>query len=472
VKKLPLPWCVVVLASLVACGGPGATSPGPSRDPRAVVWRYEVRGNQDELKVEASFAPGGFDQLRVDDDATRFVQDVTYASGQGWVGVQPQAGAWTVPCHAAGCRVRYRFPLRQAAVTLDDSQTAVASGDVVVAPPSTWLLHPGDTVGRVRFHVSLTPPARFAAGTHPSRDGSPDTFEASVDDFDDASFAVVGPFLEGVVRSGTARVDVAISPHGLALRDKDVVAWVQTAVDALARYFGGFPVDRTLVVVQAGRPGSPTRGETLGATGPAVLVRPGDGVTAATTRDDWVVTHELVHVVMPTLSREHIWLSEGIATYVEPVARVRAGTITPEKFWGDLVEGLPQGLPETGDEGLEKTHTWGRTYWGGSLYCLMADVTIRERTANAHSFDDALRAVVATGDHVEEHWGVERFLDVGDRATGTTILHDLYRTLALAPTTVDLPALWSRLGVRASTGTVVFDDAAPLASVRRGIEGR
>ena len=441
-------------------------------DPRAVVWRYEVRGSQDDLRIEADFAAGGADELTVDPDATRFVHDVAYASNEGWVAAQAHAEGWTVPCRATGCRVRYGFSLRRAAEAIDDAQTAIVSGDVVVSPPSTWLLHPGNVPGRLHLHVSLTPPARFTAGMRPARDQAPDTFEASTADLDDASFAVVGPFLADVVRSGTARVDVAISPHGLRMGEADVVAWVQTAVDALAAYFGRFPVDRTLVVVQQVRAGNPTRGVTLGATGPAVLIRAGDGVTAATTRDDWVVTHELIHVAMPTLSGEHVWMSEGIASYVEPIARVRAGTLTPEKLWGDLVEGLPQGLPDKGDEGLDKTHTWGRTYWGGSLFCLLADVTIRERTGNARSFDDFMRAVVATGEDVEAHWDMERLLDVGDRATGTTVLRDLYRTLALAPGTVDLPGLWSRLGVKASGGAVLFDDAAPLASVRRGIAGR
>ena len=128
-----------------------------------------------------------------------------------------------------------------------------------------------------------------------------------------------------------------------------------------------------------------------------------------------------------------MWLSEGIASYVEPIVRVRAGTLAPEKLWRDLVEGLPQGLPEAGDEGLEKTHTWGRTYWGGSLYCLLADLRIREQTGNARSFDDVMRAVVATGADVESHWEVARLLDVGDAATGTRALHDAYRELALAP---------------------------------------
>ncbi|MGO9836168.1 MAG: hypothetical protein ACLP1X_18360 [Polyangiaceae bacterium] len=55
-------------------------------------------------------------------------------------------------------------------------------------------------------------------------------------------------------RSAAARVEVVVSPDGLSLSETDVVAWVQTAVDAIAAYLGRFPVDRTLVMVQAGRP--------------------------------------------------------------------------------------------------------------------------------------------------------------------------------------------------------------------------
>jgi hypothetical protein len=182
-------------------------------------------------------------------------------------------------------------------------------------------------------------------------------------------------------------------------------------------------------------------------------------------------------VSLPSLSHEHAWLSEGVATYVEPIVRARAGIITPEKFWGDLVEGLPQGEPEAGDEGLERTHTWGRTYWGGALYCLVADVAIRERTGNARSLDDALRGIVASGAHVEAHWSAEQFIAAGDRAIdgaaacreGTCSLAALYRTMALAPGAVDLPSLWQRLGVRVAAGKVTFDDRAPLAAVRRAI---
>jgi hypothetical protein len=401
----------------------------------------------------ARFAPGVPGVPRADDDTGPFVRDVTMST----------EGGWRV--------VRYRYALREAAQELMNVETAIASGDVVVAPPSTWLLHPdAEAPGDFRLRVTSDGLARFVAGTHPSPDGAPDTYEAPTSTLEDASYSAFGGFHLETVESGPARALVAIARQDLPLSDDDVASWTRSAVRAIEGYLGrSFPVRRTLVVVMRGRPGHPTRGETLGEGGPSVLVRAGDGLTAATTRDDWVMTHELLHVVLPSLPRQHIWLSEGIPSYVEPIARVRAGLTTPEKVWRDLMEGLPQGLPEAGDQGLERTHTWGRTYWGGSLYCLMADVRIRELTENARSLDDAIAGVVATGADVEAHWEVARLLDEGDRATGTNVLHDLYRELALAPGTVDLAALWSRLGLRREGDRVIFDDSAPLAGVRRGI---
>ena len=83
----------------------------------------------------------------------------------------------------------------------------------------------------------------------------------------------------------------------------------------------------------------------------------------------------------------HHWIEEGLATYVEPIARARAGGLTPQKVWGDMVDAMPQGLPKPGDRGLDFTHTWGRTYWGGR-YVLSAR---RRRNPEAHRQPDGAR---------------------------------------------------------------------------------
>ena len=470
----------VVALALAGCAQRHVTNmPAPARKMDAgmrdaVVWQYDVRvlppGARD-LSVEARFAPGGGDTLEVDEQAAPFVRDVVYATGERWIAAPGSGASWTVPCQRDGCHVRYRFALREAAERLADAETAIASGDVISAPPSTWLVHNQVDGGRYRLHVTAEAPSRFAIAIASASDGAADTFESTTNDLEGAGFAVFGPFERVPLEVGGARVDVVVAPLGLPLSSAEVGTWVRTAVSGIAAYLGKFPAPRTLVVVQAGHPGSPTRGVTLGDGGPAVLVRAGtDADSAAKTRDDWVMTHELLHVSMPSLTRDHSWLSEGMATYVEPIVRARQGLVTPEAFWHDVVEGVPQGLPEAGDQGIERTHTWGRTYWGGALFLLVADVAIREQTKNARSLDDALRGIVATGADVEDHWTIERFLEVGDRATGTRVLEDLYKAWAFAPQGVDLPALWQKLGVRiVARGQAGFDDTAPLAGIRQSI---
>jgi hypothetical protein len=119
---------------------------------------------------------------------------------------------------------------------------------------------------------------------------------------------------------------------------------------------------------------------------------------------DWVMTHEMVHLAFPSVADEHHWIEEGIATYVEPIARVEAGSLASQSVWHDLVEGLPQ----VGDNGLDYTHTWGRTYWGGVLFCILADIEIHQRTSNRRGLQDALRAILAGGGNIEASWPLER----------------------------------------------------------------
>jgi len=126
-------------------------------------------------------------------------------------------------------------------------------------------------------------------------------------------------------------------------------------------------------------------------------------------------------------------------------------------------------LPQSGDQGLDHTHTWGRTYWGGALFCLLADVEIRRQTQNEKGLQDALRGILNAGGDMREDWELEKALDVGDHATGTDVLRKLYERMRNSPTETDLAALWKQLGIREENETVQFQDDAPLAAIRRSI---
>ena len=65
---------------------------------------------------------------------------------------------------------------------------------------------------------------------------------------------------------------------------------------------------------------------------------------------------------------------------------------------------------------------------------------------------------------------MERALRVGDEATGTRALENLYEKMKDKPVSVDLESLWKELGIqRSHNGDLSFTDDAPLASVRESI---
>jgi hypothetical protein len=103
------------------------------------------------------------------------------------------------------------------------------------------------------------------------------------------------------------------------------------------------------------------------------------------------------------------------------------------------------------------------------MFCLIADIEIRKRTGNRAGLQQALRGILDAGAMIEQDWPIARIFSVGDKATGTTVLADLYEKMGTEPYAPDLDALWRDLGVSVQDGRVTFDDDAPLAQIRRAI---
>jgi predicted metalloprotease with PDZ domain len=189
-------------------------------------------------------------------------------------------------------------------------------------------------------------------------------------------------------------------------------------------------------------------------------------------RRDWVMVHEMVHLALPGLPERYAWLSEGLAVYLEPIARVQAGDLTAAEIWQAMARDMSKGLPQSGDQGLDNTDTWGRKYWGGATFCLLADVEIRKRSGNKLGLQDAMRGVIAAGGNHETDWPIERVLAIADKAIGFDTLERLHREMGDKPVSPDLAALWRDLGVIPRGDHVDFDDSAPDAGIRKAITRR
>jgi hypothetical protein len=446
------------------------------RPPVSESWDYTVAASAGarELQVEAQFPAASGTGFGLDDETAPFVRDLCVIAETRCESPAAQGTSFYVPaCQLHGCKIRYRFALAEAAIALRDPDLADATGGVIISPPSSWLLRPlAEQPGkRFRLHVTTAPGVGFATGVPPSP-SQPGWFSAPADDLPFSPYAAFGDLDVWPARAGASALEIVFGRGDFAVGQRGLAAWIDEAKQIVSAYYGRFPVDRALLVVLPTQGRGLGYGKALGNGGASMLIPLGRRTGEAELADDWVLVHEMLHLGFPSLPREHIWLAEGIATYVEPIARARAGDLSPQAVWAGFVRGAPHGLPGPADQGLDKTHTWGRTYWGGALFCLLADLEIRERTQNRRSLDDALRAVLEQGGNIAARWDIARVLDVGDAATGLTVLHDLYQSMALRRQDVDLPPLWRRLGVKAAGKTVVFDDAAPLAGVRRAITER
>jgi hypothetical protein len=248
-----------------------------------------------------------------------------------------------------------------------------------------------------------------------------------------------------------------------------VRAWIERALHIVRAYYGRFPVRTLTLLVRVDEGGRVGGGTTFGMPSPLIRLAIGRDVSEPALRDDWVLVHEMTHLALPDVGEAHAWLSEGLATYVEGIARVQAHARTAEDVFAEAVRQMPRGLPQPGDQGLDHTHTWGRTYWGGALFCLLADVDIRRATGNRLGLQDALRAIARASGGLTVEWPIERVLAVGDEATGTRVLESLYESEKDRPVSTDLPALWRSLGVELEAHGVRFDEHAPLAPTREAI---
>jgi len=264
-------------------------------------------------------------------------------------------------------------------------------------------------------------------------------------------------------------IHVAFAPGDMALPKDKVLGWIRTSAKAISTYYGRFPV-KSLKLLLVPVDGARVRGGTTwGYRGGAIRVLLGRDSGEDDLRRDWILVHEMVHLALPDMEERYNWLSEGLAVYIEPIARVQAGDLDAKEIWQAMMRDMPKGLPQPGDEGLDNTDTWGRKYWGGAMFCLFADIEIRKRTGNRLGLQDAMRGVIAAGGNHEVDWSIERILATADKSVGLDVLTRLHNAWGPKPFTPDLDALWRDLGLAAQGENSELNDGAPLAAIRKSI---
>src|ERR1700742_4868704 len=117
------------------------------------------------------------------------------------------------------------------------------------------------------------------------------------------------------IKAGGGSVQVDLARGSLDLPQAVIYAHIQKAIDAVVAYYGRFPVERAriLILPVEGRDGI-LQGTTWGGVGGFqgfTRIRLGQHTTAAELDEDWMTTHELVHLAFPSMPNDQHWIEEG-----------------------------------------------------------------------------------------------------------------------------------------------------------------
>lgn len=457
---------------LLAMGCP--RSGGSNREAAATVWHYEVRVAADLAALEATVCFEGDVPRALRPGKDEAAHRLLHAR---WLRPGPVRRLPVVQGHirlddapSDGC-LAYKVSLAEGG-SLDAAVRPV--GDDLIASPSTWLWRPERRAVDARATLRLTLPPGLRAALPWPREGKRFLLDASAFRFE--SYAAFGTFDTRPLAIAGVAVQLSVLDGGLAVDGDALGRYLGTGIAAVAAHAGGFPAPRLSVIVV------PTSGATepvpfgmmARGGGASLLLLMKRDATERALASDWVLPHELSHLLLPFIAREDAWLSEGFATYYQELLRARSGAaselVAMRRIVGSLravsVDPLSDSLTIESAR-MRRTHAYRQVYWGGAAFWLKADVALRASTANHASLDSVTAALRAT-QTADTVWTAETLVARLDQLTNTTLFAEGLAEAARSAVPAFEPTL-EALGVRTEGGTVTLDDAARLAEIRRAM---
>jgi len=164
-----------------------------------------------------------------------------------------------------------------------------------------------------------------------------------------------------------SRISVEIRDHGLRGKKDMLLDWVLYSSNTVHHYYGRFPVKSVAIELQVTDGKTVRFGQAFGGNSPSLRIVVGENVTPEMLRKDWILVHEMVHLAMADVPYAHRWLLEGLATYVESIARATRSSerrIRLERFYQSHAAGVAEKRRSwAGSNPDLGTHLLGRRYF-------------------------------------------------------------------------------------------------------------
>lgn len=212
----------------------------------------------------------------------------------------------------------------------------------------------------------------------------------------------------------------------------EILEWIEEAAGSVAIISGQFPVHNSqiLVVPIGKRREAVPWAEVQRAGRPAVHLFIDPTRPIEEFKADWTAVHELSHLLVPRIEYSDRWLSEGLASYYQNVAKARAGLLSAEQAWQKLRAGFAKGRRAFGGN-LRDSKRTKHLYWGGAAIYFLADLRLRDlpQPQTLDQVMSKLRACCLPSDRL---WTANALMEKLDELSQTTIFTQLLANEAIA----------------------------------------
>lgn len=428
-----------LLALLLAC------HPGVEHlpDAPAASWRYRVRVDPSLHRLDTEVCFDGVVPRELRPGKDEAASRLRYAR---WLGpgarrkLPVSHGRIQLPSDERDGCMEYGVSLGESG-SLDVAVRRV--GRDVLASPNAWLWRPERRAVEASATLELELPDGIAALLPWELGPRGRRLDAEAFRFD--SYAAFGHFMPRTERVGEVELESA-QLDGRLDHPEAVLPWLRSALQLATLSDGHFPRARMQALVVPASPASePVQFGMVARGGAAslLLIVSEDASPAALVRD-WVLPHELSHLLLPYVERDHSWLSEGFATYYQEVLLARAGLASEQEVVDRLARSLRSASAEAGETSLvdecarlDLTRDYRKVYWGGAAYWLAIDVALRERGQSL----DPLLAQLRAQPNARELWTARQLVERLDALGNTTLFTDGFGAAAEQPFPAFEPAL-------------------------------
>lgn len=171
-----------------------------------------------------------------------------------------------------------------------------------------------------------------------------------------------------------------------------LVSWVEEAAAGVETLVGAFPMDVEIHFHRRAGAREPVpwantrRGRVQG-----VHFHVDPRFPPAAFRRDWTAPHELAHLVLPYVGRQHAWFAEGFASFMQYQVMHAMGVLSDEAAASRLRQRLARAARDydypdrSFADAAPSLRAEGRypvMYWGGAAYFLQVDDTLRRHDTN------------------------------------------------------------------------------------------